>query len=520
MNDTDLDSGVNEPPEATALVITKPVVKPTRDLPASEEAEQHVLAVCLLDGGDTVQRCLDAKITAHSFYWPINQALFRAIEKMYLANQPVSVETIIAELHTNKALDEVGGLAHLMDLTGKIQTTTHARFFIDKVREKELLRATIKAATQTVEDAYNFSGGLDEFLGNAKARIEGVTDSKLDDNALDLCEFNSDQELPKPETVVSIAGTQVCTPGNLTTLYSQAKVGKTATAGALIAAAIAVPGQVADTLGINGSNITGKAFIHFDTEQSKYDRQQMIKTALRRVNQSKPPKWFKSYILTGKSAEECRILVEKAIKLNAQKFGGIFEVIIDGVGDLVNSPNNEEECFPLVTKLHSLAIKYDCPIINVLHLNPGTESDKGRGHLGSQLERKSESNLMLEKDENGVTRLYATKQRGKMITKDKAVSFKWNDGAQMHLSCESEDHVKRGPKQRYFLSSYLSIFPTTEESAKTFPQLQRSATTKQPISRNTFWDLVADGVSVGEIIVNRANINEPRYWVKPLAPQS
>jgi replicative DNA helicase len=46
-----------------------------------------------------------------------------------------------------------------MQVTGKIPTTAQAGYFIEKVREKHLLRELIKAATGAVEQAYGFTGG-------------------------------------------------------------------------------------------------------------------------------------------------------------------------------------------------------------------------------------------------------------------------------------------------------------------------------------------------------------------------
>jgi hypothetical protein len=84
----------------------------------------------------------------------------------------------------------------------------------------------------------------------------------------------------------------------------------------------------------------------------------------------------------------------------------------------------------------------------------------------------------------------------------------------MHLSCDGPDEPKRGAPKRHFLSNYLSVFPNSEKEAKAFPAVHRLATTKAPVSRDTFWNLIVGGVDSGEIQVNRANVNEPKYWVR------
>jgi len=70
--------------------------------------------------------------------------------------------------------------------------------------------------------------------------------------------------------------------------------------------------------------------------------------------------------------------------------------VIDGIADFIGSVNDEEEANNIVSFFEHLAIKYNTAIILILHLNPG--SDKERGHLGSQLQRKSESVLTIKKE--------------------------------------------------------------------------------------------------------------------------
>ena len=62
--------------------------------------------------------------------------------------------------------------------------------------------------------------------------------------------------------------------------------------------------------------------------------------------------------------------------------------------------------------------------------------DKSRGHLGSQLERKAETNLRLDKL-NGVTTIWSDKQRRAPIPKGIGPCFQWSDEARMHVSVET-----------------------------------------------------------------------------------
>jgi hypothetical protein len=154
-----------------------------RSLPHSIEAEEHLLSTCLLDGAETISRCIDQRITPHSFYEPKNGEIFGCILDLFHRQAPVDVSVVAEELKAAKKLDQVGGYAYLTQVSDRIPTTAQARYFIDKVGEMAKLRDTIKTLTRAVEDCYDYSGQMDEFLGSIRSRVEqlqngGVNNTK------------------------------------------------------------------------------------------------------------------------------------------------------------------------------------------------------------------------------------------------------------------------------------------------------------------------------------------------------
>lgn len=315
--------------------------------------------------------------------------------------------------------------------------------------------------------------------------------------------YDNNLIIPKPVPIFTAAGTTICTPGNLTAYYSQAKAGKTAIIGGMLAATMELPGALNDTLGFKGSNALNKAVIHFDTEQSRYDWQQMLRTAMRRAKVDQPPSWLKSHILTGRTAGECRILADRVIARYAKEFGGVYAVFFDGVGDLVTDVNEPKECNELVAHLHGQAITHDCAIVNVLHMNAGNESEKGRGHLGSQLERKSESNITMEKVD-GISSYWGIKQRGRAISKDSAPSFQWSDEAGMHVSCAATPAEKKpskgGSAKKFHFATFATVFTPDPIKAITRSASYRFAKELADIKEPTWRDLLADAVRNGELL--------------------
>ncbi len=264
-------------------------------------------------------------------------------------------------------------------------------------------------------------------------------------------------ERPQPQLV--LAGHQISTSGNLTVITAQAKAGKTGVVTGIVGAFLAQmgqtfvvsPGKEIDCLGFMAERHEGRAVIVFDTEQSKYDAYQLVQRSLRRSNTVALPENFRCYSLADISSQQRRLFLKAEIERADQECGGVHAVIVDGVADLCEDPNDPAESFSLVEELMHLAMSHDCPLILVLHENPaGTKQSysKGRGHLGSQLERKAESNLRVEKDAEGISVIFSERCRRASIPKPEGIRFKWDDEKTMHVTLQGTEGESKAARKR------------------------------------------------------------------------
>ena len=178
--------------------------------------------------------------------------------------------------------------------------------------------------------------------------------------------------------------------------------------------------------------------IHLDTEQSRYDHEQIVLGALRRADLKELPPWVRSYCITDLSTDERRAFLRAEIERAKRECGGIFAVIVDGIGDFIPDVNSIEESHELVLELHSLAIRFETVLLLVLHENPDEKTQKTRGHLGSQLERKAESNIRIVKDRDGVSKIYTERSRHTHIAPARGHCFKFDEALGMHVTIEAE----------------------------------------------------------------------------------
>lgn len=156
---------------------------PGRVPPHSVEAEEQLIAACLMDGQDVIGRCIEAKIAPASFYVPANRLIFGKLLDLYGAGKSTELHVVAEELKTDETLSELGGYSYLVRVSGRIATTAGTAYFIERVRELSLLRDVIRACTGGVEDAYGYTGGIQEFSDKIERDIFAVTQQRVGDSA-------------------------------------------------------------------------------------------------------------------------------------------------------------------------------------------------------------------------------------------------------------------------------------------------------------------------------------------------
>ena len=239
--------------------------------------------------------------------------------------------------------------------------------------------------------------------------------------------FNIHAPPPQEVTIFQTsAGATIATRGNIGAITAQAKAGKSAFVTAIIAAGITPRPDDCDLLGVRAVNPEALPILLLDTEHSPFHHHALCDRILRRAMLTESDQ-LHAYQLAGFALPELHAALEHLVA--ERKW---LAVVLDGTGDFVADVNDSAECNSFVARLHGLAITHDTHILNILHLNPGSDF-KSRGHLGSQLERKAETNLRIEKTD-GVSVVFADRNRGADIPKSKGPRFQWSTERAMHTS--------------------------------------------------------------------------------------
>lgn len=195
------------------------------------------------------------------------------------------------------------------------------------------------------------------------------------------------EQVPDPQPIVRIWGNLIASRGNISAVVGLAKSRKT-----FLTCAVA-SGFLSDSefMGFD-TPATGKV-VYIDTEQSKAHVHKIARRILRSIGLPTDRNHDKLIIaalreLTPDQRKEVTSEILRRYKPDL--------LILDGVADLCNDPNDLHESEALTCELMRWSSEYDNHILCVLHSNPGGE--KARGHLGSALLRKAETVMLVKAD--------------------------------------------------------------------------------------------------------------------------
>lgn len=137
-----------------------------------------------------------------------------------------------------------------------------------------------------------------------------------------------------------------------------------------------------------------RKILYFDTEQSRFHCHNVIERIYRLAGLSltKEDKRIKFYGLREFTPTLRIALIDYALRT----FEDVGLVIIDGLRDLMYDINNAKESTDVMTMLMAWTSKYNLHIHCVLHLNKNDNNT--RGHIGTELENKAETVLIISKN--------------------------------------------------------------------------------------------------------------------------
>lgn len=235
-------------------------------------------------------------------------------------------------------------------------------------------------------------------------------------------------EPPNIPPIVTFNGIRFASPGNLSAIIAQPGTGKSAVCEAICAARI---DPDADTLSFEVRTEGGVVYV--DTERSTADHWQSWARTMRRA--SVTPEDGEPRDVDFMLFRSIPTVQQRRAELEAVVGGGAVKLLLlDGVADFVKDVNDSEESADLILWLMAISNRFDMSVVVTIHSNPQLASDKARGHLGSDIQRRAEGLVQVTRDHASGARCITTKfQHGKVRNDNDQmeVYFSWDTDARM-----------------------------------------------------------------------------------------
>jgi hypothetical protein len=258
-----------------------------------------------------------------------------------------------------------------------------------------------------------------------------------------------DNAPPHRPPLLTLNGSRIGSEGNLVTLIAPPAAGKSSICEAI---ASSILNSECDSFGLQAHIEADEELVYIDTERSKSDHYTSWLRCMKRAGINRKNKKLAERITffnirgLGRVSDNSpsnftdgisrwTFLVRYAFANPRAKI-----IILDGIADFVSDVNSSQECANFLYTLSAYANELNRCIIATIH-DTASNLEKPRGHLGSELVRRSECVLIARRDAKTSQHTITTDfQFGKVRNDSRGQEshFTWDIKQEMFISCENQ----------------------------------------------------------------------------------
>lgn len=155
-----------------------------KSLPQNIEAEQTVLAACLLSAGVFEEVALTLK--PESFFRPAHRTIFEVMREMNASSLPIDVISVADNLTARGQLEAVGGQTYLLELTDNTFAFTSWQHHSEIVKRDAMRRDLLMASAKITSLAYDSPADPAELVAQVESTLFGVTEKTVSSTFKDI----------------------------------------------------------------------------------------------------------------------------------------------------------------------------------------------------------------------------------------------------------------------------------------------------------------------------------------------
>jgi replicative DNA helicase len=144
------------------------------NLPHNAEAEEAVIACCLLNDSPANYNSVTELVSADDFYIHRNQCIFGALGKLADASLPVDEIHLTEQLTRDENLDAVGGVASIYSIMDRVETSMQMNHYAKIVKEKSNLRKMNRAYRVATESIMTQSDSAENIKHTVDSEVNRI----------------------------------------------------------------------------------------------------------------------------------------------------------------------------------------------------------------------------------------------------------------------------------------------------------------------------------------------------------
>ena len=142
--------------------------------PQAIELEEAVLGALMLESDKITE--VQEYLTEASFYKEEHRLIYRVMNELAMAQQPIDIYTVTNQLKSKRELKKVGGANYLAQLTQRVGAAANIEFHSRIITQKHIQRELIRASTEIQRQSYDSTIDVNDLIGYAEGEVLKITE--------------------------------------------------------------------------------------------------------------------------------------------------------------------------------------------------------------------------------------------------------------------------------------------------------------------------------------------------------
>ena len=167
-------------------IIEKTVIVPEigKLPPQVPELEEAVLGALMLEK-DAYSVVSDI-LKPESFYNPVHNIIFGAIQGLAVQQKPVDVLTVVEELKRRGELQSAGGAVYIAELSEKVASAAHIEYHSRIIAQKYLARELIAFSSEVTQQAFDETIDVDDLMQETEGRLFEISQRNVKKDVIQI----------------------------------------------------------------------------------------------------------------------------------------------------------------------------------------------------------------------------------------------------------------------------------------------------------------------------------------------